>query len=94
VAGRKIEGLAIRESKKAGGSACRELVIGLRVPTDKVRAFVVDITATPSSDAELELKPLFTFDALCRVRHKASHAQSRMMRSPPPPAAGSRGRRV
>ncbi len=27
---RKIEGLAVRESKKADGSACRELVIGLR----------------------------------------------------------------
>ena len=60
---RKIEGLAIRESKKADGSACRELAIGLRAPTDKVRAFVADISASPSPDAELELKPLFTFHA-------------------------------
>ena len=63
VAKRKIEGLAIRESKKADGSASRELVIGLRAPTDKVRAFVADIGASPSPDAELELKPLFTFQA-------------------------------
>jgi hypothetical protein len=63
VAQRKIEGLALRESKKADGSACRELVIGLRAPTDKVRAFAADITISPSSDAELELKPLFTFEA-------------------------------
>jgi hypothetical protein len=60
---RKIEGLAIRESRKADGSACRELAIGLRAPTDRVRAFVADITASPSPDAELELKPLFTFEA-------------------------------
>ncbi len=60
---RKIEGLAIREGKKGDGSACRELVIGLRAPTDKVRAFVADITGAPSPDAELELKPLFTFEA-------------------------------
>jgi hypothetical protein len=60
---RKIEGLAIREAKKADGTTCRELTIGLRAPTDKVRAFVADITASPSPDAELELKPLFTFEA-------------------------------
>jgi hypothetical protein len=60
---RKIEGLAIRESKAADGSARRELAIGLRSPTDKVRAFVADISASPSPDAELELKPLFTFQA-------------------------------
>jgi multidrug efflux pump len=35
-----------------------------------------------------------TFEALCRARHKASNAQSPIMRSPPPPAQGSRGRRV
>jgi hypothetical protein len=63
VAKRKLEGLAIRESKKADGSACRELVIGLREPSDKVRAFAADITAAPSPDAELELKPLFAFEA-------------------------------
>ena len=60
---RKIEGLAIRESKKADGSPRRELAIGLRAPTDRVRAFVADISASPSPDAELELKPLFTFEA-------------------------------
>jgi hypothetical protein len=60
---RKVEGLAIREGKKSDGSACRELVIGLRAPTDKVRAFVADISGSPSPDAELELKPLFTFEA-------------------------------
>jgi hypothetical protein len=63
---RKIEGLAIRESKGADGSAHRELVIGLRNPSDKVRAFVADITTSPSPDAELDLKPLFTFDAESR----------------------------
>ena len=63
VAKRKIEGLAIRETKKADGSLCRELAIGLRAPTDKVRAFVADITASPAPDAELALKPLFAFQA-------------------------------
>jgi hypothetical protein len=66
VAKRKIEGLAIRESKKADGSACREMIIGLREPSDKVRAFAVDITSAPSPDAELELKPLFAFEAEAR----------------------------
>ncbi len=60
---RKIEGLAIRESKAANGSIRRELVIGLRNPSDKVRAFVADISASPSPDSELALKPLFTFAA-------------------------------
>jgi hypothetical protein len=60
---RKIEGLAIREAKNGGGKTRRELVIGLRAPTDKVRTFVVDITGSPSPDAELELRPLFTFEA-------------------------------
>jgi hypothetical protein len=60
---RKIEGLAIRESKKENGSACRELIIGLRAPTDKVRAFTADISASPSPGADLELKPLFSFEA-------------------------------
>ena len=63
VAKRKIEGLAIRESKKADGSPRRELVIGLREPSDKVRAFAADITVAPSPDAELELKPVFAFEA-------------------------------
>ena len=48
-------------SARAGGR--RELVIGLRKPDDKVRAFAADITAAPSPDAELELRPLFAFDA-------------------------------
>ncbi len=55
---RKIEGLAVRER-----DGRRELVIGLREPGDKVRAFVADITSPPSPDSELELKPLFAFDA-------------------------------
>jgi hypothetical protein len=63
VAKRKIEGLAIRESKQADGSTRRELVVGLREPSDKVRAFAVDITSTPSPDTELELKPVFSFEA-------------------------------
>jgi hypothetical protein len=63
VAKRKIEGLAIRESKAAGGSVRRELVIGLREPSDKVRAFVVDISTSPSPDADIELGPLFAFEA-------------------------------
>jgi hypothetical protein len=57
VARRKIEGLAVREREGR-----RELVIGLREPDDKVRAFVADITSAPSPDAELELKPLFAFE--------------------------------
>lgn len=58
VARRKIEGLAVRERQGR-----RELVVGLREPGDRVRAFVADITATPSPDAELELKPHFAFEA-------------------------------
>jgi hypothetical protein len=58
VAEREVEGLAVRE---AGGQ--RELVIGLRKPDDKVRAFAADITVAPSPDAVLELRPLFAFDA-------------------------------
>ena len=58
VADRRIGGLAIRE---AGGR--RQLVIGVCMPDDKVRAFAADITAAPPPDAALELRPLFTFDA-------------------------------
>jgi hypothetical protein len=58
VAERQVEGLTVRE-----GGGRRELVIGLRKPDDKVRAFVADITAAPSPDAALELRPLFEFDA-------------------------------
>jgi hypothetical protein len=62
VAKRKIEGLAVRESKGSDGKARRELAVGLREPGDKVRAYVADITdAAP--DGELALKPLFTFNA-------------------------------
>ncbi len=57
VAKRKIEGLAIRERQGR-----RELAIGLREPGDQVRAYVADVTNAPA-DAELEFKPLFTFEA-------------------------------
>ncbi len=63
IAERKIEGLAVRDSKKSNGSTRRELIIGLRNPGDKVRAFSAEITPEPSPDAELELKPAFTFEA-------------------------------
>jgi hypothetical protein len=63
VAKRKIEGLAIRERKDRGGRLGRELVIGLREPGDKVRAFAADITTTPTNAAGLELRPLFVFEA-------------------------------
>jgi hypothetical protein len=63
VAKRKVEGLTIREQKAAGGSIRRELFIGLREPKDKIHVFVADISSTPSPDAELELKPAFTFPA-------------------------------
>jgi hypothetical protein len=63
VAQRKIEGLAIRERRKAEGLAARELVIGLREPSDRVRAFAADITSAPALDAEIELKPVFAFQA-------------------------------
>lgn len=60
---RKIEGLAIRSLPAANGSAARvELVIGLRAPTDQVRAFAADITSNPAEGAELPLRTLFTFD--------------------------------
>jgi hypothetical protein len=58
VAEREVGGLAVRE---AGGR--RELVIGLRKPDDKVRAFAADITDAPSPDATLRLRRLFAFDA-------------------------------
>jgi hypothetical protein len=58
VAEREVGGLAVRES---GGR--RELVIGLRKPDDKVRAFAADITDAPSPDATLSLRRAFEFDA-------------------------------
>jgi hypothetical protein len=63
VAKRKVEGLSIREQKSDGSPARRELYIGLREPKDKIHVFMADITASPSPDAELELKPAFSFPA-------------------------------
>jgi hypothetical protein len=63
VAKHKIEGLSIRESKNGDGSLKRELLIGLRAPTDKVRVYQADISNAPSPDAELDLKPAFSFVA-------------------------------
>jgi hypothetical protein len=63
VAKRKVEGLTIRELKNGDGSLRRELLIGLRAPTDRVRVFLTDITSSPSPDAELELRPAFSFTA-------------------------------
>ncbi len=63
IAKRKIEGLAIRESKGENGSTTKELVIGLREPGDQVRAFSADVSREPSPGAELEMKPLFAFQA-------------------------------
>lgn len=54
IAKRKIEGLTIREGKN---NPSRQLLIGLREPSDKVRGFVADLTPTPSPDAELECGP-------------------------------------
>ena len=62
-AARKVEGLAIRDQKTANGSMHRELLIGLRAPTDKVRVFAADISTPRSPDAELELKLAFAFPA-------------------------------
>jgi hypothetical protein len=63
VAARKVEGLTIREQKTQGGQARRELFIGLREPKDKIHVFAADISTSPSPDAELELKPAFSFPA-------------------------------
>jgi hypothetical protein len=61
VAARKVEGLAVRD-REDGGRTRRELVIGLREPSDRVRAYSADVTdASPGS--ELELKPAFAFEA-------------------------------
>ena len=54
---RKIEGLAIRESKTADGSLHRELVIGLRNPSDRVRSFAADISASPSETIPIPQLP-------------------------------------
>jgi hypothetical protein len=63
VAARKVEGLTIREQKTQGGQARRELFIGLREPKDKIHVFAADISTSPSPDAELDLKPAFSFPA-------------------------------
>src|ERR1700722_1392491 len=63
VAARKVEGLTIREQTTQGGQARRELFIGLREPKDKIHVFSADISTSPSPDAELELKPAFSFPA-------------------------------
>lgn len=60
---RKIEGLAVRDVKNADGTLRRDLTIGLRNPGDKVRAFTATISPEPSPDAELELRPAFSFEA-------------------------------
>ena len=65
IAKRKIEGLAIRERNVGNGPRRRDLLIGLREPGDKVRAFAADISAA-SPEAELELKPEFAFEAEAR----------------------------
>ncbi len=63
VAKRKVEGLSIREHKSEGAPVHRELYIGLREPKEKIHVFMADITAAPSPDADLELKPAFSFTA-------------------------------
>ena len=62
IAKRKIEGLALRDSKTVDGRPRRELLIGLRAPHDKVRVFAADVTSA-APGAELDLKPAFSFDA-------------------------------
>jgi hypothetical protein len=57
VAEREVGGLTVRE---VGGR--RDLVIGLRKPDDKVRAFGADITDAPSPEATLALRRTFAFD--------------------------------
>jgi hypothetical protein len=64
LAKRKIEGLAVRESRDASGKiASRILAIGLREPDDLVRVFEVDITQTPENEARLVLHRAFAFEA-------------------------------
>jgi hypothetical protein len=51
---RKIEGLAVRETRDASGKLqSRNLAIGLREPDDLVRVFEVDISKTPEPEATL-----------------------------------------
>lgn len=58
IEGRRVEGLAIRE-----GGGRRELVLGLRRPSDKIRALAADITTPPSPGAAMAFRSLFGFDA-------------------------------
>ncbi|HEV3162693.1 MAG TPA: hypothetical protein VGZ22_01535 [Isosphaeraceae bacterium] len=61
---RKIEGLTVRTVTGGEGKPGRvELIVGLREPSDLVRAFVADIAQTPENNATLSLTPLFRFDA-------------------------------
>ncbi len=61
---RKIEGLAVRTQRDGAGKVQkRELVIGLRSPTDRVRVFSTDITKDLSAGESLTLEPCFSFEA-------------------------------
>ncbi len=64
IAKRKIEGLAVRTRRDAGGRVTgRQLVVGLREPDDRVRVYQGDIAEPPAADATLAVAPLFSFDA-------------------------------
>ena len=60
----KIEGLAIRERPAAAGKAAStQVVVGLREPTDLVRAFAAEIQDDQAADSPLAFEKLFAFDA-------------------------------
>jgi hypothetical protein len=59
VQARKIEGLTIRG---AGPSGVPQLVIGLREPDDRVRAFSASLPAGQAAGGSLSLAPLFQFE--------------------------------
>jgi hypothetical protein len=60
----KIEGLAVRTLRDpVKNTMVRELVIGLREPTEPVSVLTADITQLPAAGAKLALKPLFKFSA-------------------------------
>jgi hypothetical protein len=59
----KIEGLTIWKRRDAFGKPRVELVVGLREPSDLVRTFSADITATPAAGGELTFNHLFSFPA-------------------------------
>ena len=54
----KVEGLTVR---RLGNRT--ELVVGLRDPGDRVRAFSAELTESASPESDLTFKPLFKFDA-------------------------------